>query len=73
MSYSNIFERPPIMIHKDFIQLIQRIQSFNDVPKHCMLAIQVIDIFGKCDEDLASTTTFVVFQCGCNSLDTVPL
>ena len=54
MLYSNIFKRPAILIHKDFIQLVQRLQSLNlnHKSKHCMLSVEVIDFFTKCDEEL---------------------
>ena len=46
MSYSNIFEWSCLLVYEDFIQFVQRIETFDNVAKNCMFAIQVIDVVG---------------------------
>lgn len=67
MSYSNILERSPVLIHKNLIYLVEGIQTLHDMPEHRVLPIEVFDAIRKRNEKLASTATGgLAFYAGCN-------
>jgi hypothetical protein len=57
-----VLERPRLLVHKHFIQLVQRIKAFNHMAKHSMPAVQVIYIISEGDEELGSATAILSLQ-----------
>lgn len=58
MSYSDILQWPTIVVYKDFIELVQRFQTLHDVSENSMFTVQIFDVVGQCDEELATAATF---------------
>ena len=71
MPNPHILKRPSIFIHKDLIQLIQRLQSLYNMPKHRVFPVQVPNLVCKGYEELAPTTSYrpilTVLNGGCDS------
>jgi hypothetical protein len=55
MSYPNILERSPILIHENLIYLVQGIKTLHDMPEHRVLPIEVFNAIRKRNKKLAST------------------
>lgn len=60
MPYPHILQRPPVLVREHVIQLIQRLKSLNDVSKHRVPPIQVVDPVRQGDEELASTSAYLL-------------
>lgn len=57
MPYSHILERPPLLIDKHVVELVQHVESLDNVTKHGVLAVQILDLVGKRHEELAAAAT----------------
>lgn len=57
MPYPHIFEWSPLLVNEDIIQLVQRVQPFDNVPKDRMLPVQVVYFVCKRDKKLATAAT----------------
>ena len=66
MPYPNILQRPTILVSEDVVQLIQRIHSFHDMPKYCVLPIQVVDPIRERNEELRATSALLPLECRSN-------
>src|SRR5216683_7853318 len=67
MSYPNILERSPVLVHEYLIYLVQGVQTLHHMTKHRMLPVEVFDVVRKCNEELTSAATGgLAFYGGCN-------
>ena len=67
MSYPNILERSPVLVHKNLVYLVQGINTLDDMPEHRVLPIEVFDAIRKRYEKLTSAATgMLAFYGGCN-------
>lgn len=62
MPYPNVLQRASILIHKDFIHLVKRVQSLNDMSENGVFAVQVVNLVTESDKKLTSAAPFVALQ-----------
>lgn len=62
MPYTDVFEWPPILVSKDIVDFVQRLQSFDNVPEHRVFAVKVVYVVREGDEKLASTAASVTIE-----------
>ena len=60
MPYPHVLQRPSILVHKDIIELLERVEPLDDVPEHRMLPVEVFHVVRKCDEELAPAAALVL-------------
>ena len=60
MPYPHILEWSPLLVNEDIIQLVQRVQPLDNVPKDCMLPVQVVYFVRQRDKELAATATLAL-------------
>lgn len=60
MPYPHILEWSSLLVNEDIIQLVQRVQPLDNVPKDRMLPVQVFYLICERDEELATTATLTL-------------
>ncbi len=58
MSNPHILERTPLLVNKHLVQLVKRFEPLNYVPEYGVFAIEVVDVVGQGDEELACATPY---------------
>jgi hypothetical protein len=59
MPYPDVLQWSSFHIDIRIVELIQNVESFDHMSKYRMFSVKVLDIIGKRDEELRSTTALV--------------
>jgi hypothetical protein len=51
-SSPDVFIRPVLLVHEHIVEFVERFESLGDLPEHCVLAVQVVNVVTQRQEKL---------------------